>query len=400
VNICATAMLFLLLSALAPALAAVYPVTDVMRAGSSALIGSLLPATGVTQSSNIWQRLSYITDTFGSRLSGSQGLEDALDYIKDIASRVDGLNVTEIPAWIPRWVRGEEYATMVSPRTKKLHFAGLGMSNGTGGLDVTAPVLVVYGTTPADAYTNLQGNCSAAAGKIVLFNVPFTTYGETVGVRSSAAVWAHGCGAVAALIRTIGAYSLQNPHTGASTTAPIPAGAVSLEDSSQMQRMQDRGQNIVVTINMAAQQFNDTLSRNLLLDLTGASKPEEVVMVGGHMDAWDLAEGAMDDGGGAVTSWEAVATMARLVRAGVIAPPARTVRAVMWVNEENGERGGLAYAAALAGNGYQGLDKHSFALETDIGSFQPYGIGVQCVAGADCGAAVSQMTVSCPFAAL
>ena len=97
--------------------------------------------------------------------------------------------------------------------------------------------------------------------------------------------------------------------------------------------------------------------------------------------------------GGAVTSWEAVRTIALLVRAGAIDPPARTIRAVMFVNEENGDRGGEAYAAALAGSGPGGLDKHSFALETDIGAFQPYGIGVSCVPGADCSAAVSQMTI-------
>jgi len=240
-----------------------------------------------------------------------------------------------MPAWVPHWVRGNESAYMVSPRVKKLHFVGLGMSNGTGGRDVTAPVVVVYGASPAEAYANLKvpAQCAAAAGKIVLFNVPFTTYGDTVGVRSQAAVWAYECGAVAALIRTIGPFSMQSPHTGASTTAPIPAGAVSLEDASQMQRMADRGQSIVVTINMQAQQLNDTLSRNLILDFPGASKPDEVVLVSGHADSWDIAEGAMDDGGGAVCSWEAVRSIAALVRAGAMDAPARPNRAVVFVNE-------------------------------------------------------------------
>jgi carboxypeptidase Q len=374
--------------------AAVYPVTPDMRTGAAALIATLLPPAGVNQSSSIWRRLSYITDTFGPRLSGSRALEDTLDYIAATAAAEDGLEVSQIPAWIPHWVRGNESCWMVAPRRKKLHFAGLGMSIGTGGADVTAPVLVVYGASPAEAYAALQAQCAAAAGTIVLFNVPFTTYGDTVGVRGSAGVWAAACGAVAALIRTIGPYSLQNPHTGSSTPASIPSGAVSLEDAAQMQRMQDRGQAIVVTLNMQAQQFNDTLSRNVILDLPGATKPEEVVMIGGHCDSWDLAEGAMDDGGGAVTSWEAVRVIGQCVAAGACARPARTIRAVMWVNEENGDRGGEAYAAALAGGGPRGLDKHSFALETDIGAFVPYGIGVSCsVAGTDCGATVTQMTL-------
>ena len=271
-----------------------------MRTGAAALIATLLPPAGVNQSSSIWRRLSYITDTFGPRLSGSRALEDTLDYIAATAAAEDGLEVSQIPAWIPHWVRGNESAWLVSPRRKKLHFAGLGMSNGTGGLDVTAQVLVVFGATPAAAYDALMANCSQAAGKILLFNIPFTTYGDTVGVRSSAALWAYACSAVAALVRTIGPYSLQNPHTGAAATAPIPSGAVSLEDAAQMQRMQDRGQLITVTLNMQAQQLNDTLSRNLLIDFPGASKPDEVVVIGGHLDSWDLAEGAMDDG---VRAW-------------------------------------------------------------------------------------------------
>jgi len=297
-----------------------------MRVGSSRIIADLLPSSGVTMASSIaWNRLAYITDTFGPRISGSQALEDALDWIKATAEE-DGLIVSEVPAWIPRWVRGNESAWLISPRRKKLHFVGLGMSNGTSGEDLTAPVVVVNGSSPDEAYNNLQTVCTTVAGKIVLFNVPFTDYGSTVGVRVSAAVWGASCGAVAALIRTIGPYSLQNPHTGSSTTSTIPSGAVSLEDASQLQRMQDRGQSISITINMQAHQYNDTLSRNVLIDLPGTTKGGEIVMVGGHMDSWDIAEGAMDDGGGAVTSWEAVRVIKKLVDAGLISPPERTVR--------------------------------------------------------------------------
>jgi carboxypeptidase Q len=162
-----------------------------------------------------------------------------------------------------------------------------------------------------------------------------------------------------------------------------------------MQRMQDRGQVVTVTLNMQAFQYPDVPSRNVIIDFLGATKPGEVVVVSGHVDSWDIAEGAMDDGGGVVTSWEAVRTIKMLVDAGAIDPPARTIRAVMWTNEENGDRGGEAYAAAL-GPPYVGpfsLANHSAAIETDIGGFQPYGIGVGCVPGADCGAALAQMTL-------
>ena len=141
-------------------------------------------------------------DTFGPRFSGSAALETALDYIKATATS-DGLRVTEQFTMVPRWVRGEEWGQMISPRQKKLHFVGLGMSNNTQGANITAPVFVVSGQE------DLLANCSKAAGKIVLFNTIFTTYGATVPTRTNAAVWAEGCNAVAALIRSIGPYSMQ-----------------------------------------------------------------------------------------------------------------------------------------------------------------------------------------------
>lgn len=317
-------------------------------------------------------------------------MERALDWVRDTA-RADGLIVTEQPTLVPRWVRGNESAWLTAPRLKKLHFVGLGMSVGTSGADLAAPVFVINGASPDEAYSNLQANCSAIQSlpekPIILFNVPFTTYGGTVPVRSSCGVWAAACGAVGALIRSVGPYSLQNPHTGA-TTPSIPSGAVSLEDAAQMARMWDRGQPLRVTLNMQAQQLPDSPSRNLLIDLPGTEAPGEVVVVSGHADSWDIAEGAMDDGGGAVGAWEAVRAVAAL---GL--KPKRTLRAVLWVNEENGDRGGDQYASDFGPGGSNALDKHSFLLETDSGAFTPFGIGVSCAAGADCGAAQAQLAL-------
>jgi hypothetical protein len=199
------------------------PVTDDTRANANAIIGSLLPSSGVTPDNSVaWSRLAYICDSFGPRFSGSAALEAALDWVRDTARNVDGLTVTEQPTLIPKWVRGSESASWTTtsgpPRTKKLHMVGLGMSIGTGGAPITGPGFVVYGRTPADAQATLAANCSYLQGlarpPIILFNVPFTTYGETVGIRGVAGTWAAQCGAIAALIRTVGAYSLQNPHTG------------------------------------------------------------------------------------------------------------------------------------------------------------------------------------------
>jgi carboxypeptidase Q len=197
------------------------PITDDMTEAAQRIIAYLLPSSGVsTLSSEGWSRLAYICDTFGPRFSGSDNLENALDYIRDVAVNSDGLKVTEQFTMVPKWVRGEEWGYMMAPRVKKLHLVGLGMSNSTQGTNITAEVFVVSG------YDDLQNNCSFAKGKIVLFNTIFTTYGGTVSTRSNAAVWGASCGAVAALIRTIAPYSMQNPHTGYSVTSTIAAAAV------------------------------------------------------------------------------------------------------------------------------------------------------------------------------
>jgi carboxypeptidase Q len=152
--------------------------------------------------------LETIADTFGPRFSGSQNLENALDYIKELATSEDGLRVTEEPTMVPKWVRGDEWGYMISPRLKKLHLVGLGMSTNTKGQNITAPIFVVSG------YPDLQANCSKAQGKIVVFNTIFTTYGNTVSTRTNAAVWGASCGAVASLIRSIGPFSMQVSASG------------------------------------------------------------------------------------------------------------------------------------------------------------------------------------------
>lgn len=362
------------------------PITPEMESASEQIISYLLPSTGVTQSSSVaWSRLAYICDTFGPRFSGSEALETALDYIRDTAEE-DGLRVTEQFTMVPRWVRGEEWAEMLSPRRKKLHMVGLGMSNSTLGKNITGNVFVVSDND------DLQANCSKAAGKIVLFNTIFTTYGATVPTRTNAAVWAASCNAIAALIRSIGPYSMQNPHTGYSITWTIPAAAVSLEDASQMQRMQDRGQEIIVSLYMENQLYPDSQSRNLLIDLVGTERPDEFVLVSGHGDSWDTAEGAMDDGGGFMTSWEAVRVLKAL---GI--QPKRTIRAVVWVNEENGDAGGLQYLQdGLANNT---LVNHSIAIETDEGVFEPLGLSLSCAntSNGGCELAIQQLEVLSPL---
>jgi carboxypeptidase Q len=314
-------------------------------------------------------------------------VQQALNWTRDPAREIDGLVVTEEPTFVPKWVRGEEWATMLSPRYKKLHMVGLGMSVNTSGVNITAEVIVV------NDYNDIVANCSKIQGKMLLINTPFTEYGITVAIRENAGNWGYMCGAVATLIRSVGPYSLQNPHTGATNaSAPIPSAAVSVEDASQMARMQARGQTIVVSLYMESIWYPPSPSRNILIDIPGTDYPDEYVLVSGHGDSWDIAEGAMDDGGGFVSAWEAVRTI-KMLRL----KPKRTVRAVVWVNEENGAAGGNQYANDMSASG--ALDKHSFVFETDSGAFQPYGIGLSCACGPNgcqnggCGAAKAQLTM-------
>jgi len=209
-------------------------VDDGMRSVAAAIkTGAFVNAT------SCWDRLAYATDTFGPRFSGTPGLEAALDWIAATAAGTDGLRTIQEPVQVPQWVRGREWAQMVSPRNKTLHFVGLGMSNGTAGQVITAPVVVV------GSYDEFMALPTATiAGNIVLFDAPFVTYGQTVAYRVSAAQWVAARGGVAALIRSVGPYGIQTPHTGGSATATIPGGALSMEDSSQLHRMYARGQKV------------------------------------------------------------------------------------------------------------------------------------------------------------
>jgi len=335
------------------------PIADKYRATTDRIIAAALA------DSSAWKRLAELTDRFGHRLSGSASLERAIDWIL-AEMRKDGLeNVRGEPVMVPKWVRGEESAALVSPRPLQLHMIGLGRSVGTPRSGITAPVMVV------SSFDELTRRGAEAKGKIVLFDVPFTTYGQTVRYRSRGAIEAAKLGAVASLIRSVSSESMQNPHTGAmgydSAVVRIPAAALSVEDAAMLHRMAARGERVVVTLKMSARTHPDVPSRNAVAELRGREKPDEVVVLGGHIDSWDVGQGAMDDAGGVVATWEAVKLLKRLGLR-----PRRTVRVVAWTNEENGGRGADAYRDAHRSE----VDKHVMALESDNGVFKPLGIGI------------------------
>jgi len=315
--------------------------------------------------SSAYDRLGRLVDGNGHRLSGSANLERAIDWILGEMKK-DGLaNAHTEPVKVPHWVRGRESVDLISPRAMSLPMLGLGGSIGTPKRGITAPVLVV------SSFDELTARGADAKGKIVLFDAPFTNYGETGQYRRAGAVAAAKAGAVALLIRSIGPYGIRSPHTGGmrydSTVAKIPAAALAMEDAMMLHRMQDRGERVVVTLKMEARMLPDADSRNVMAEIVGSEYPEQVIVMGGHIDSWDVGQGAMDDGGGVVAAWEAIRLIQRL---GL--KPKRTIRAVGWTNEENGTRGGWAYRDARSA---EELLHTVVAFESDNGSFRPLGVG-------------------------
>jgi carboxypeptidase Q len=331
---------------------------DAYREPASRLIGAALADR------TAWKRLAELTDTFGHRLGGSPGLEQAIGWAVD-QMRGDGLdNVRAEPVKVPHWVRGRETLELVEPVTRPLVMLGLGGSVGTPPEGITANVVVV------SSFDDLDARAADVAGKIVLYNVPFTDYGRTVQYRARGASRAARLGAVAALVRSVGPTGLRTPHTGSfsyeAEVAKIPAAAISVEDAEQLQRMQDRRQPIRARLIMEAKTLPDADSANVVAEIVGRERPEQVVVLGCHLDSWDVGTGAIDDGGGCIAAWEAL----RLMRATGLRPR-RTVRAVLFTNEENGLRGGQAYRDRHRAE----LANHVLMIEADLGFFPPLAFG-------------------------
>jgi len=309
-----------------------------------------------------YARLTELVETFGPRISGSVALERAIDWLAEEMD-ADGFdNVHTERVMVPHWVRGEESLEMILPWPRTLPMLGLGFSVGTPPGGIRGEVLVV------NSFDDLEERADEAAGRIVLFNVPFTTYGETVQYRSRGAVAAAEAGAVASLIRSVTPYSQQTPHTGNSSyeegVPRIPHAAITVEDADLLQRMQERGQRVELHLRMEAQTFPDVPGRNVMAEIRGSEFPNEVVVFGGHIDSWDVGQGAMDDAGGVVAAWEAIRLLKEL---GL--QPRRTIRAVGWTSEEQGRTGGREYVA------HHEDEYHVLAMESDAGVFKPSGFG-------------------------
>ncbi|HQZ40891.1 MAG TPA: M20/M25/M40 family metallo-hydrolase [Vicinamibacterales bacterium] len=324
------------------------------------LIGAALVDTGG------WQKLTYLTTRIGNRLSGSPGLERAIAWTAE-QMKADGLeNVRTEPVKVPYWVRGRESARVVEPVQRNLNMLGLGGSVATPPEGLTAPVVVVGSFDELE-----QLGPDKVKGRIVVYDVPWKGYGQTVQYRSGGASRAAKLGAVAALVRSMTGHSLYTPHTGGMNYNPavpekIPTAAITVEDAAWLRQMTAMGQEVKVQLVMEAETRPDADSANVMGEIVGREFPDEVVVLGGHIDSWDVGQGAQDDGSGMMAAWQAVALMKQL---GL--KPRRTVRAVAWVNEENGGRGGRAYREGLGAT----VGRHVAAIEMDGGAEQPVGFG-------------------------
>ena len=316
-----------------------------------------------------WKRLSEMCDRFGPRFSGTTNLDLAIQWVLE-QMRADGLDAVRAePVTVPRWVRGQESVELLQParpdgRAEPLPMLGLGGSIGTPPEGITAEVLVVR------TFAELTERANEARGKIVLFDAPFTQYGETVQFRVNGAIAAAKVGAVASLIRSVGDFSLRTPHTGMMVYAPevprIPHAALAPEDAGRLARLAAAGSKIVVRLQMSAHPAEPVISHNVIAEIRGSEKPEEIIVLGGHIDSWDVGRGAQDDGGGCLSSWEAL----RLIRQ-LGLKPRRTLRCVLWNNEEFGLAGAKTYRDTHEAE----LGNHVLALEADEGTFAPLGFG-------------------------
>ena len=327
-------------------------------------------------SNKAMETLTELTTTIGHRLSGSPQAERAVQWAKKKMEEFGFNNVRLEPILVPHWVRGSfEEATVLASGKRKaipLKITALGGSIGTPRRGVTAEVIEVK------SFEQFAILGERVKGKIVFFNRPmergylttFEAYGRAVNQRGRGAVEAARYGASAAIIRSMTTRIDDSPHTGAmgyvDSIPKIPAAAVSTRDADRLSDMLAREKSLKLRLKLSCQILPDVESANVIGEITGSEKPDEIIVIGGHLDSWDKGQGAHDDGAGCVHSLEALRLIKKL---GV--QPKRTIRAVMFMNEENGLRGGISYAAKDRPG-----ERHIAAIESDAGGFTPRGFGI------------------------
>jgi carboxypeptidase Q len=325
-----------------------------------------------------YRQVAYLSNNIGPRLSGSMQAQRAVEYVADEMRRL-GLEVKLEKLTVPHWVRGIETGELVewpgraAQTTQKVVLTALGGSVATPPEGITAEVVVV---NSFDELTALGRE--RVAGKIVLFNVRFDqrmaaqghggeAYGEVIGYRGRGQSAAARLGAVASLIRSIGGAEYRIPHTGslryADDAPKIPAAAATAEDADMIAHLVAQG-TVRLHLVLTPQTLPDAVSYNVIADIKGSEHPEQVVIVSGHLDSWDLGTGAIDDGAGVAVAMQTAQLVKQLALR-----PRRTIRVVAWMNEENGQVGGRTYAKDYASE----IPNHYAAIESDRGAGHPLG---------------------------
>jgi carboxypeptidase Q len=325
-----------------------------------------------------YRQLAHLTENIGARPTGSPQASAAAEYVAAELRKL-GLEVRLQPVTVPHWVRGAEtaalveYPGMVPNTTQKIVLTALGGSSSTPADGLTADVVTV------DTFDELTAlGREKVSGKIVLFNElfdkqkaaagqAFVAYGEAVRYRAAGPKAAADLGALAALVRTVGSADYRLPHTGASFAAGIPAAAVTAEDADLIVHLAAQGK-VRMHLLLTPQKLPDETSYNVIADLKGFEHPEQIVVVSGHLDSWDLGTGAIDDGAGVVIAMESAEILQRLHLR-----PARTLRVIAWMDEETGGSGSRAYTAEYSSD----FPHHVAAIESDAGAAHPLGFDVK-----------------------
>jgi carboxypeptidase Q len=321
-----------------------------------------------------YRQVAHLTENIGPRLSGSPQARKAVEYVAEELKQL-GLEVRLEPASVPHWVRGletgelVEYPGQAAGTVQKIVVTALGGSTATPPDGVTADVFVI------DNFEQLKAaGREKVAGKIVLFNFSFDkqkaaagsaldAYSEAVAYRSSGAKAAAELGAIASLVRSVGGVDYRIPHTGWSQAAGIPAGAITTEDADLLSHLAIQGR-LRMHLTLTPQRLPFVTSYNVVADLKGAEHPEQVVVVSGHLDSWDLGTGALDDAAGVGVAMETAHVLQQLHLR-----PRRTIRVIAWMDEENGGGGRDAYTKAHSAE----FPNHVAALESDLGAAHPLG---------------------------
>ena len=323
-----------------------------------------------------YNNLRYLCKQIGPRLSGSPQAQKAVEETARMLREAGADSVYLQPCMVPHWIRGDKetgYIKQESGKKYNLNLCALGNSEGTGKKGVTAPVIEVK------SFAALEQLGDQVKGKIVFFNfamnptyiATFRAYGESGIARRSGASKAAQYGAVAVMVRSLASNPDDYPHAGVlsynDSFPKIPAVAISTNNAEWLSNELRSTPLLTAYIRNTSTMLADVPSFNVVGEIKGASMPNEIITVGGHLDSWDLAEGAQDDGAGCVQSIEVL----RAFKAAGIRPK-RTIRAVMFMNEENGSRGAAKYLELAQKNS----EKHVFALESDAGGFSPRGFSL------------------------